>query len=436
MWAWCFYDWANSVFALTVMGAFFPGFFKGFWSHGVDTAISTARLGFGSAIAGLTVALLSPLVGSIVPRIQSPKKRQLLFWAFLGAVSTAMLFTVPKGAWFTAMLVYIVARIGFSLANLFYDALLLDVSTPKNRDMVSSLGYALGYLGCGLLFILNLMMYKNPAWFGIASGGEAVRLSFLLVALWWIVFTLPLAFYVKEKPLQRVAAGIGQSLSTGLQTLRTTAKEVLGKKEIMLFLLAYWFYIDGMHTIVMMAMDYGLSIGLSLSALMIALLVVQVVAFPSAIGAGFLAKKVGAKNTILIAIVVYTGIALGGSWALRTDTHFIMFAGLTGVVQGAIQALSRSLFTTMIPEGKEAPYFGFYNMIGRFAVILGPAIVGGCNLLLHTLGIPSEIAARTGFSLLALLFIAGGVLLFRLRVIPASLSEKSTVDGNQAPGKP
>ena len=416
MWAWCFYDWANSVFALTVMAAFFPGFFKGFWAFGVDTTISTARLGFGNAIAGLTVALLSPIVGIVIINTRNPKKKQLLFWAVLGALSTAMLFEVPKGAWLTAMAVYVVARIGFSLANLFYDALLVDVSIPRNRDMISSLGYALGYLGCGILFIINLVMFKNPAAFGLASGGEAVKISFLLTAIWWILFTVPLAIFVKEQPHRNGATRAPKrSIRSGLQTLRHTAGEVLTQKETGLFLLAYWFYIDGMHTIVMMATDYGLSIGLSLSALMTALLVVQLVAFPSAIGAGFLAKKIGAKNTVLIAIAVYVCIAIGGGWVMRTNAHFILFAGLTGVVQGAIQALSRSMFTSMIPNGKEAPYFGFYNMVGRFAVILGPAIVGGCNLLLHTFGVPSEIAARTGFSMLALLFIVGGVMLYRLR---------------------
>ncbi|MBN2714727.1 MAG: MFS transporter [Deltaproteobacteria bacterium] len=418
MWAWCFYDWANSVFALTVMAAFFPGFFKGYWSAGVDTAISTARLGFGSAIAGLAVALLSPLAGSLMPAFENPKKKQLLFWAVTGAAFTAILFVVPKGEWLWALTVYIVARMGFSLANLFYDALLVDVSTAQNRHIISSLGYALGYLGCGILFVINLMMYKTPSAFGLASGGEAVRFSFPLAALWWVMFSIPMAVYVKEQRPAPLSAKQRQSVFNGLKILKSTGRDIFGRRETGLFLLAYWFYIDGMHTIVMMATDYGLSIGLSLSALMTALLVVQLVAFPSAIGAGFLTRKIGAQNTILMAIGVYICIAIGGGWVMRTDTHFIMFAGLTGVVQGAIQALSRSLFTTMIPAGKEAPYFGFYNMVGRFAVILGPAIVGGCNLLLHRLGMPSHIAARTGFSMLALLFVAGGVLLLRLRPAP------------------
>jgi MFS transporter, UMF1 family len=417
MWAWCFYDWANSVFALTVMAAFFPGFFKGFWSYGVDTAVSTARLGIGSAIAGLIVAALSPLAGAMAGT-GSSKKNHMMGWVILGCIATATLFWVPRGAWFVAMTTYIIARMGFSLANLFYDALLTDVSTPGNRHMVSSLGYALGYLGCGILFIVNLVMYKHPERFGISSGGEAVRFSFLLAALWWFVFTIPLLVYVNLQRVHRPISVLSR-IAAGLSGMRITAARVFQDRRTAMFLLAYWFYIDGMHTIVMMATDFGLSLGLKLSSLMTALLVVQIVAFPSAIAAGFLSQSIGATRTILVAIAIYICIAIGGGWVMRNDTHFILFAGLTGVVQGAIQALSRSMFTTMIPEGQDAAYFGFYNMVGRFAVILGPLIVGGCNLLLHRLGVGSEIAARSGFSLLAILFIVGGTLLLKLPRTPS-----------------
>ncbi len=414
VWAWCFYDWANSAFALTIMAAYFPGFFKDYWSAGVDSAISTARLGFGNSFAGLCVALLSPVLGALAGAGKA-KKQFLVVFICLGIIMTTGLFFIPKGEWFVAISIFIFARIGFNLANLFYDAFLVDVSNLEERDMVSSWGYAIGYLGCGLLFVINFFMYSKPALFGINDTVTAIKYIFLSAALWWFLFSLPIIFFVREKrsPIRRKISSI---ITIGIKNIPKTFYTIWKDKNVLIFLIAYWCYIDGVHTVVMMCTDFGLSIGISMKTLMIALACVQFIAFPSSIVFGLISRKIGAKNVITIAILIYIFITLGGAWILKTGNHFILFACLTGCVQGAIQALSRSFFSKMIPAGEESEYFGFYNMVGRFAIILGPAIVAIANLVVYSFGLRSQIASRSGISALSILFIIGGILL--LKVIP------------------
>lgn len=418
IWAWCFYDWANSAFALTVMAAFFPAFFKGYWSSGVDGAITTARLGFGNAFAGLCVALLSPILGAMAGAGKA-KKQFLIFFICLGIIMTGGLFFIPKGEWFVAISIFLMARIGFNLSNLFYDAYLVDVADIKDRDIVSSWGYGIGYLGCGILFIINFIMYLNPALFGLKDGTIAVRVIFLSAALWWMLFSFPILFLVHEKE-SSTCSNISGVVILGFKRLLKTTKEILHNKNILLFLIAYWFYIDGVHTVVMMCTDFGLSIGISMKMLMIALACVQFIAFPSAILFGLLSERIGAKNVIVFAVAIYIIITLGGAWILKTGTHFIFFACLTGTVQGAIQALSRSYFSKMIPDNDSCDYFGFYNMVGRFAIILGPAIVAFSNLIMHNVGFRAQTASRSGISALAVLFIIGGILLLRVKTISAA----------------
>ncbi len=415
IWAWCFYDWANSAFALTIMAAFFPAFFKGYWSGGVDSAITTARLGFGNSLAGLCVALLSPVLGAIAGAGKA-KKQFLVFFICLGIIMTGGLFFIPKGEWIIAISIFILARIGFNLANLFYDAFLVDVADFEDRDIVSSWGFAIGYLGCGILFILNIFMYKYPAAFGLADGATAVRFIFLSAALWWFIFSFPIIFKVHEKGSSSDSK-ISGIVKSGFKRLAKTSKNILQNKNILLFLIAYWFYIDGVHTVVMMCTDFGLSIGIPMGTLLLALACVQFIAFPSAIIFGNISKKIGAKNVIAIAVAIYIIITLGGAWILKTGTHFIFFACLTGTVQGAIQALSRSFFSKMVPDNDSCDFFGFYNMIGRFAIILGPAIVALSNIIMHSVGFRAQTASRSGISALAILFIIGGILLLRVKTI-------------------
>ncbi len=416
VWAWSFYDWANSAFILSVASAFFPAFFKGYWGSGLSSTQSTVALGYGNAIAGLVVAVSSPILGAFAD-VGRAKKAFLTFCMLLGSLSTAGLVFAGKGVWIPALSLFVLGRVGFSLANLFYDSLITDVARPEQADMVSSLGYSIGYLGCGLMFAGNIVMYRNPSWFGLASATEAVRVVFLLVAAWWIVFTIPLWLYVHQrKPGSR--RGIGEIVRRGFADVPATARSIAACPDALLFLIAYWCYIDGVHTVYLMAIDFGLSLGLPFGVLMVALLLVQFVAFVFALASGALAGRIGGKKTILAAIGVYVVVVSGGAWILRTAAHFIFFACLTGVAQGAIQALSRSFFAKLIPEDRSAEYFGFYNLVGKFAVVLGPAVVASANLLGTRVGLDGRQASRFGISTLVVLFLAGGFLLYRVNPSP------------------
>ncbi|MFQ5843013.1 MAG: MFS transporter, partial [Thermodesulfobacteriota bacterium] len=283
---WSMYDWANSAFATTVMAGFFPIFFKQFWSVGADTTVSTARLGLANSIASITVALSAPILGAIADKGTS-KKKFLLFFTYMGIVITASLYMVSKGNWPMAVVLYVLASIGFSGGNIFYDALITIVASERKLDFVSALGFSLGYLGGGILFAVNVWMTLSPETFGFGNAGEAVRFSFLSVGIWWGVFSIPLLLFVKEPSGKAAKSGLNM-VKAGFTQLRETFQEVRHLKTIFLFLVAYWLYIDGVDTIVRMAVDYGISIGFKSNDLIVALLIVQFVGFPAAIGFGYL----------------------------------------------------------------------------------------------------------------------------------------------------
>jgi len=406
---WCMYDWANSAFATTVMAGFFPVFFKEFWSVGADATVSTARLGLANSLAGIAVALAAPLLGAIADR-GSSRKRFLLFFAYMGVVMTASLYMVSKGNWPMAVAVYVISTIGFSGGNIFYDSLLTGVASYKRIDFVSTLGYSLGYLGGGLLFALNVWMTLSPSTFGFANAGSAVRFSFLTVGVWWAVFTIPLILFVKE-PTDRKTAPRVSALKAGFWQLRDTFREVRHLKTIFLFLFAYWLYIDGVHTVIRMAVDYGISIGFESKDLIVALLITQFVGFPSALGFGYIGNKIGARRAIFIAIAVYLAVSIWASF-IQNTYEFYMLAIVVGLVQGGIQALSRSYYAKIIPLDKPAEYFGFYNMVGKFAAVFGPLLVGGVGLLVRSMGYSSDVASRLSISSISLLFITGGILFY------------------------
>jgi UMF1 family MFS transporter len=406
---WTMYDWANSAFATTVMAGFFPIVFKQFWSVGADTTVSTARLGLANSVAGIAVALCAPILGAIADKGTS-KKKFLLFFASMGAVMTCSLAMVSKGNWPMAVTLYVFATVGFSGGNIFYDALITGVSSEKNMDLVSALGFALGYLGGGILFAANVWMTLKPETFGFADAGQAVKFSFLSVGVWWAVFSIPLLLFVREPVVGDKKSGVNM-VKAGLAQLRETFQEIRHLKTIFLFLLAYWFYIDGVDTIVRMAVDYGISIGFQSSDLLVALLMVQFVGFPSAIGFGFLGGKIGAKRAIFIAIAVYLFVSIWGAF-MQGQNEFYILAITIGLVQGGIQALSRSYYAKIIPVERSAEYFGFYNMLGKFAAVIGPVFMGGVGLFVRSMGYSSNIASRTGITSLALLFIVGGILFY------------------------
>ena len=406
--AWALYDWANSAFATTIMAGFFPIFFKQYWCIDTDATVSTARLGLANSIAGITVALLAPILGAIADK-GSARKKFLIFFAYLGVAMTVSLYLVAQGSWLWAIMLYVFATIGFTGSNIFYDALITLIASEKKMDSVSALGYSLGYLGGGCLFALNVWMMLHPETFGLADQAAAVKVSFVTVGIWWAVFTLPLIFIVKEPPNPQPQSSL-TTIKAGLSQFKSTFAEIRHLKTVFLFLLAYWLYIDGVDTIVRMAADYGLSLGFEDKDLILALLLVQFVGFPSALAFGYLGKLLGCKPAIFLALAVYLGITI---WApfMQHINEFYAMAICIGLVQGGVQALSRSYYTRIIPPHKSAEYFGFYNMIGKFAVVIGPLLIAAVTLLTRRFGYTANFASRLGIASIAILFIAGAILL-------------------------
>ncbi len=401
--AWALYDWANSAFATTVMAGFFPVFFQKFWSTDVLPIETTSRLGFGNAIAGAVIAILAPILGAIADR--GGRRKQFMFaWTLLGVGATGSLYFVSQGDWFLALAMFVVATVGFNGGVVFNDSLLLDIAKPDELDRVSAFGYSLGYLGGGLLFLVNMLMVQNPAWFGLADASEAVRVSFITVAAWWLIFTIPVMRRVRE--VQRGPhLPFGEAVRTGFRELSGTIAHVRQYRVLVMFLVAYWFYIDGVNTIIKMAVNYGTALGLDTGKLLLALLVTQFVGFPAALLFGWLGDRIGPKRGILIGLVVYAGITVY-AYFLDTVAEFFTLAVAVGLVQGGVQSLSRSLFGRLVPEGKNAEFFGFYNMMGKFATVLGPLLIGIVAALTHN--------ERASIVSLVLLFVVGGVLLLRV----------------------
>jgi len=399
--AWAFYDWANSAFATTVMAGFFPVFFKQYWNAGVVATESTFRLGMTSGIASLCVALLAPVLGAIADR-GGARVRMLMAFTVLGAAATLALALVPQGQWWLAAALFLVASLGFWGGIVFSDSLLLHVAAAEEYDLVSGFGYALGYLGGGLLFAVNVLMTLQPQWFGLANATEAVRWSFVSVGAWWLLFSLPCALYVREQRDTQARVPLTLAVRQGFGELRGTLREIARYRPLLWFLAAYILYIDGVNTIIKMAVDYGLSLGFDQSHLIKALLLTQFVAFPAALAFGWLGSRIGARKGIFIALAVYLG-ATCYAYFLSEARDFYVLAFVVGLVQGGIQSLSRSYYGRLVPPGKSSEFFGFYNMMGKASAIIGPALVG-------------IVAAVTGDSRLSILsivvlFIAGGALL-------------------------
>ena len=405
VWSWAFYDWANSAYSTTVMAGFFPLFFKEYWADPNNPTQSTFYLGMANSIASIVVAALAPLLGSVADQ-GSTKKKFLILFAFLGVIMTGGLWMVAQGNWQMAVFFYVLATIGFASGNVFYDALLPGLASEERVDAVSSLGFGLGYLGGGLLFLVNVFMYLKPEIFGIPDGATAIKISFLSVAVWWAVFTIPLILFVPE-PKNYDTVDFKNAVRMGWVQLVQTFKEIRNMKVVGTFLLAYWFYIDGVDTIIRMAVDYGMSLNFPGESLIIALLIVQFVAFPAALIYGWLASKIGTKTAIMVGIIAYSFITLLG-YFMTEAWHFYVLAILIGLFMGGIQALSRSLYTRIIPPDKSAEFFGFYNMLGKFAAIIGPALMGTIALVTGS--------ARLSILSILLLFILGAFFLNKVDI--------------------
>jgi UMF1 family MFS transporter len=408
--AWAFYDWANSAFATVVVAGFFPVFFAQFWALELEPVRSTQLLGYVSSGASLILVVSAPVLGALADQLGA-KKRFLLGFTGLGVLATAALYWLDAGQWQAALTLYLAGLLGFLGGNVFNDALITDVASADDYERASSLAYGLGYLGGGLLFALAVVAVLAPATFGFADKSAAVQAAFLATALWWALFTIPLAALVPESAGARAGRQERPRLADAVIATFAELGAILARirrlPDTFLFLIAYWFYIDGVDTIVFMAVKYGLDLGFPDTSLMVALLITQFVGFPAALAFGRLGARWGAKPSILLAIVIYCLVVAAAS-QMRQVEHFYALAVAIGLVQGGIQALSRALFASMIPTAETAEMFGFYNMVGKFAAVLGPFLVGST-------------AALTGEPRLSLLpilvlFAIGALLLWRVDV--------------------
>jgi MFS transporter, UMF1 family len=371
--SWALYDWANSVFFTTVMAGFFPVFFKLYWALGVKPSVSTEMLGWILAASGFLLAVLSPTMGVISDKRRS-KKKLLFVTMVIGVALTIGLFFVKQGDWYTPSWLYGGALFFCSASCVFYDSLMVSVARKDQYDFVSSLGYSMGYLGGGILFAINVLMSLKPDLFGIPNPITAVKWSFVTVGVWWFIFTMPLMKWVPEPETEEDHRGIVELTKVTLIELKNTLAEIYQNKNLFYFIVAYWLYIDGVFTVMSMAVDFGMSLGLDSQDLIKALLITQFVGFPSAYLFGVLAKKVSNRNLILVCLLIYF-VTIYFATQLQTAMHFYILAGVIGLSQGGVQALSRSLFAQLIPEEKSGEYFGFFNLLGKFAAVMGPALI-------------------------------------------------------------
>jgi len=371
--AWALYDWANSAFATTIMAGLFPVFFKEYWSQDLAATSSTFYLGLANSCSGILLIITAPLLGAMADR-GGYKKEILFVTTMIGVFGAVGLYFVPAGEWRLAAGIYTLAAFGFSASMTPYDSLLVDVSAPRQRDVVSGLGYAFGYLGGGLLFLFNVIVILKFASFGIPDKATAVRLAFLSVGFWWLIFSLPLFIWVKEHKSTEERLTKKLIVQT-LIDLKSTALALKADVRIGLFLLAYFFYIEGVNTTIKIAVDYGLSLGFSSNNLITALLIVQFVAFPFAILFGWLGHKLGAIRCIYFCLLVYLSASFV-ALRMQNVAEFYLMAVAIGTVQGGVQALSRSYFAELVPAEKSGQYFGFYNMLGKFSAVLGPILIG------------------------------------------------------------
>ena len=401
--SWTLYDWANSAFATTVMAGFFPIFFEKYWSNPELVDQSTFYLGVSNSAGSLIVAMMAPFLGA-VSDTGSTKKKFLFTFAFLGILSTSLLWFVEQGDWQLAAILYAVGAIGFASSNVFYDSLLPSVAKKHEFDFVSSLGYSLGYLGGGVLFIINILMYQNPQWFGIPDATTAIRLSFVSVAVWWGIFSIPIFLFIPE-PKNKDNVSLLSAISLGWTQLKSTFKEIRKMKIVGLFLLSYWLYMDGVDTIIRMAGKLALSMGFEASDMLSVLIMVQLIGFPAGLLFNWFSSIITPKKAVLVAIFFYT-IATSSAYFMNSRLHFYILAGIIGLFQGGIQAISRSLFARLVPKGKEGEFFGFYNMLGKFSAVVGPVLLGTVTLVTGN--------ARMGLFALVILFIGGGLLLIRV----------------------
>lgn len=394
--SWVWYDWANSAFATTVMAAVMPVFYSSVAAQGLEASDATAYWGYTQSIALIFVVLLAPILGAIADRTHS-KKKFLRFFTYLGVVATLLMGTIGSGDWLWASILVILGTVAFSSGNVFYDAFLPDLVPEEKRDMVSSRGFALGYLGGGILLALNIALIMMHDLIGITQTA-ATQICFVSVGVWWFVFSIPFFRYVPEKNDKEQPKAFYIYAKIGFNSVFQTLRQIKQYPELLKFLIAFLFYSDGINTIIKMATVYGVEIGIGQTDLITALLITQFVGLPCTLLFGKMASRLGSKPSLILSLFIYLIIVILGHF-MSTALHFYLLAILVGFVQGGSQALSRSIYTRLVPQEKSAEFFGFYSLSGKFASIFGPAIFGMVSQITGT--------SRYGIVALALFFIIG-----------------------------
>ncbi len=405
VYSWTMYDWANSAFATTIMAAVLPIFYYDVAAKNIDKTTATAYWGYSQSIAVLIVALLAPILGAIADHSNS-KMKFLRFFAYMGILASILLVFVGEGDYILASILLIAGTIGFAGGNVFYDGFLPEVASKDEIDRVSARGYAFGYIGGGILLLINLMMIMNPSWFFIPNTLLATQLSFASVGIWWFIFSIPMFRNINEVKHEQPTIK-GSYVKVGFKRVITTFKEIRQFKQLLLFLVAFWLFNDGISTIIKMATIYGRDIGIGSNDLIGALLITQFVGIPFAFLFGYLAKRLQAKRALYIALWAYVLIVLLG-YFMETAVHFYVLAVMVGFVQGGAQALSRSIFGSMVPDNRHAEFFGFYGISAKFSAIFGPFVFGIVGQLTGS--------TRLGIISLMIFFLAGIFILSRVDI--------------------
>jgi len=411
--SWAMYDWANSAFATTIMAVVLPIYYATIAEPSLTPNQTTSYWAYTNSIALILVAIISIGLGAVAD-FRGEKKRFLTIFALIGIAATAFMFFLTSGDWLFASVLFIIGNIGFAGANVFYDSLLPHIARKGDIDQVSTRGYAMGYLGGGILLAINLVMIMFPDFFpnlipGYSPGyikGIMTRISLASVAVWWLVFTIPLWKNVPEPPRQIYKGELDSNpFTAGFKRLSITLKEIQKFGELFKFLVAFWLYNDGIGTIIKMATIYGKEIGIGQIHLIGAILMVQFVGIPFSFAFGWLAKKIGTKKSIYLSLGVYTLIALG-AYFMNSAIHFWILGFAVALVQGGSQALSRSLYGRMVPKAQSAEFFSFFSVSGKLAGFFGPLIFGLVSQMMGN--------SRLGIVSLVIFFVAGGLLLTRV----------------------
>lgn len=400
--AWAMYDWANSAFATTIMASILPIYYRAIAEPTLTGNQITSYWAYTNSIALLLIAIISPILGAMAD-FKGHKKRYLTIFALFGIIATAFMFFLTTGDWLLASSLFILGNIGFAGANVFYDSLLPHIAKKDDIDQISTKGYAMGYVGGGILLAINLAMIMFAPDHLTAL---MTRISLASVAVWWLVFTIPLWKRIAEPP-RNVFEGEMDSnpIKAGFHRLGETFKEIRKYGDLFKFLVAFWLYNDGIGTIIKMATTYGDEIGIDSTSLIIVLLIVQFVGIPFSFAFGWLAKKIGTKKSIYLALGVYALISIGG-YFMSNATHFLILGFAVAMVQGGSQALSRSLYGRMVPKTQSAEFFSFFSVSGKFAGMFGPLVFGLVSQLFKN--------SRLGIVSLIIFFISGGLLLTRV----------------------